>query len=71
MDDSSIMPFGKYKGAKMEDVPDGYLAWLWDEAEAYNHANSPDPVRRELHEYIKSCLSEIGKKYVIKHQPKK
>jgi len=26
--DSDPMPFGKYKGTKMEDVPASYLDWL-------------------------------------------
>lgn len=28
--DESIMPFGKYRGKKLIDVPDAYLLWLWD-----------------------------------------
>ena len=24
------MPFGKYKGAKLENMPDGYLLWLYE-----------------------------------------
>lgn len=31
MDDQSLMPFGKYKGRKMEDVPASYLLWLRDQ----------------------------------------
>ena len=30
LEDESIMPFGKYEGKKMEDVPAGYLIWLHD-----------------------------------------
>lgn len=30
MDDNSIMPFGKYKGNKMIDVPADYLLWLYE-----------------------------------------
>lgn len=29
--DQSPMPFGKYKGQKLEDVPASYLIWLHDE----------------------------------------
>jgi uncharacterized protein (DUF3820 family) len=29
MEDTDLMPFGKYKGEKLADVPDGYLRWLW------------------------------------------
>ena len=28
--DNSRMPFGKFKGDKMEDVPAHYLLWLYD-----------------------------------------
>ncbi len=31
--DECTMPFGKYKGYKMEDVPAGYLLWLSDESD--------------------------------------
>lgn len=27
--DESEMPFGKYKGERMRDVPPDYLHWLW------------------------------------------
>jgi len=30
MDDNSIMPYGKYKGTKMANVPPDYLLWLYD-----------------------------------------
>lgn len=30
MDDKSIMPFGKYKGEKMGNVPADYLIWLFE-----------------------------------------
>lgn len=28
MDDESLMPFGKYKGLRLGDVPDDYLLWF-------------------------------------------
>lgn len=31
MKDQSIMPFGKYKGKKMGEVPASYLLWIYDE----------------------------------------
>lgn len=34
MDDNSIMPFGKYKGEKMIDVPADYLLWLYETMKA-------------------------------------
>lgn len=30
INDNSLMPFGKYKGSKMIDVPASYLLWLYD-----------------------------------------
>lgn len=29
LDDTDKMPFGKYKGVQMQDVPASYLHWLW------------------------------------------
>jgi len=29
--DESPMPFGKYKGEKMANVPASYLKWIYDE----------------------------------------
>jgi len=28
MTDESLMPFGKYKGEKLANIPAGYLLWL-------------------------------------------
>lgn len=28
--DDSLMPYGKYKGTKMANVPASYLMWLYD-----------------------------------------
>lgn len=30
MEDSDLMPYGKYQGKAMADVPADYLLWLWD-----------------------------------------
>ena len=30
MTDTDLMPFGKYKGKKMIDVPATYLIWFWE-----------------------------------------
>ncbi len=33
LSDTSPMPFGKYKGDDMEDIPASYLMWLWNKNE--------------------------------------
>lgn len=32
--DSSLMPFGKYKGDRLIDVPGSYLLWLYENDKA-------------------------------------
>jgi len=31
MNDNSIMPFGKYKGYKLANIPASYLLWLYNQ----------------------------------------
>lgn len=33
LDDLSPMPFGKYKGYEMQEVPVKYLHWLWHDSD--------------------------------------
>ena len=35
MTDEDLMPFGKYKGNKMANVPASYLLWLFDMDKCY------------------------------------
>jgi len=30
LEDESVMPYGKYQGKKMKDVPASYLIWLFE-----------------------------------------
>jgi hypothetical protein len=39
--DSDVMPFGKHKGTKMEDVPASYLHWLYHQCKN-NGCSNPD-----------------------------
>lgn len=43
MKDDSLMPFGKYKGEKMANIPADYLLWLYENGKCYG----------EVKEYIK------------------
>ena len=57
MKDHDKMPFGKFKGEKMEDVPAWHLDWLigqtwidaWPELVRYIEANSKE-IKMELEE---------------------
>jgi uncharacterized protein (DUF3820 family) len=44
--DESIMPFGKYKGYSMENVPASYLIWLYEN----------DKCNNQVRDYIKENL---------------
>ena len=48
-DDNQIMPFGKYKGVKMADIPDSYLLWLYENDKCYG----------TIKQYIKDNLEAI------------
>jgi len=53
LDDNSLMPFGKYEGCKMQDVPATYLKWLYDNNKASK------PVRRYIKENLETIKLEI------------
>ena len=38
--DADPMPFGKYRGKRMDEVPASYLHWLW--------VNERDPLRNKV-----------------------
>ena len=46
MNDDSIMPFGKYRGQKMANVPVNYLHWLW------NNCKVGDDNLKDVRNYI-------------------
>ena len=57
MDDNSIMPFGKYKGEKMANVPAKYLMWLYYEGKVFG----------EVKQYI-SDNKEVLELEILKQQ---
>lgn len=42
--DTDPMPFGKYKGEPMQDVPASYLAWLWRDGLRDYSRSRPDGI---------------------------
>lgn len=60
MADSDLMPFGKYKGTPMEQVPASYFHWLW--------TNERDPMSRKastdrVADYISRNLSALKQEH--------
>lgn len=53
LNDLSPMPFGKYKGTPMQDVPASYLCWLWNNTDVGK--NKFDA----LHKYIEHSMSAL------------
>lgn len=49
-DDSTKMPFGKYQGQVLSEIPASYFHWLW-----FNGAK--DETGTPLHSYIKRNIS--------------
>ena len=48
--DTDPMPFGKFKGQPMQDVPTEYLHWLWSNGGKNDRAgNVAEYVRRNIH----------------------
>lgn len=51
--DESLMPFGKFKGQKLIEVPARYLLWLYENNKAYGQlkeyiADNLDALRLEI-----------------------
>lgn len=59
MNEDSIMPFGKYKGQTLGEVPDSYLLWLFENDKCFGL----------LKKYIQDNIDSI--KHNIKIQSKK
>lgn len=56
LDDTSPMPFGQYKNSPMQDVPAGYLHWLWTNGMADNR-------KHPVHKYIVSRLNALEQEH--------
>lgn len=54
MEDSDLMPFGKYKGIEMINVPASYLIWLHNEASSGVRGAFP-----QVFEYIDDCMDAL------------
>ena len=54
--DDSPMPFGKYKGKPMQDVPADYFHWLWTN-------KKPSDNDKPVFKYIKANLNALKMEY--------
>lgn len=57
MNDKSIMPWGKYRGKRMEEVPADYLLWLYDN----NKINGKSEVLLYISENLAALREEVKK----------
>ncbi len=53
MDDNSIMPFGKFKGEAMANVPDWWLKWFWSTNRKWYNNESLNETNTKIMDYIK------------------
>lgn len=53
LQDTSPMPFGKYKSVPMQDVPASYLHWLWVNTDVRHNKFST------VGEYIRRNLASL------------
>lgn len=60
MTDESIMPFGKYKGQKLANIPADYLIWLHDNDKCFG----------ELKQYIAENMDVLKSEIIQKQKSK-
>ena len=59
LQDTDPMPFGKYKGQPMQDVPASYLHWLWLEIQHDKSSNVGAYICRNIEALKKECPDKI------------
>ena len=60
LQDTDQMPFGKYKGTSMQDVPASYLHWLWTNVrDPMSLKTKVDPVAA----YIETSMAVLKQEY--------
>lgn len=57
--ENSIMFFGKYKGKKLSEIPNGYFLYLYDRKK----------INGELKKYVENLLPVLKTKYLSKDYP--
>lgn len=58
MTDNSVMPFGRYRGKKLIQVPAVYLLWLYEKGDI-----NPE-LKNYIHENLQALKTEAGGKRI-------
>lgn len=61
MDDESLMPFGKYAGQKLANIPAEYLIWLYENGKIYG----------SIKDYIRENMDVLKEEVKRKQNEKK
>lgn len=61
MKDTDLMPFGKYKGKMIGQVPAHYLIWLYDELKV-KCSHFAEPIRDYIADNMDALKLELGVK---------
>jgi len=59
--DIDAMPFGKYQGTKMANVPDSYLVWLYDSFRGKRQFGDAKRVREYIEDNAQGLNIQIHK----------
>jgi hypothetical protein len=60
--DTDLMPFGKFKGEPLQDIPASYLKWLYDEMKpecGTNALGNINPNKQKIFNYIHNSMDAI------------
>lgn len=55
--DNDVMPFGKHKGKRLEDVPADYFLWLWNDG--VTHEGVRGYIVKSFSALVQECPDKI------------
>ena len=53
-----LMPFGKHKNKNIKDVPEGYLAWCWQQEDGGNFDEIKNWIRQNKLEIVLAAVQD-------------
>ena len=54
------MPYGKYNGQPLGDIPDNYIRWMWENTDM-KHETTEDTERGAVARYFKLAYDSLTK----------